>query len=191
MKKLIRISSICFVMFYIISALYYPSFFNPIKLFFCDLMQINVGGPSNLSPGILFAILALLSISIVITAFFIGFSNQANWSVNKKRFTKISGGISAFFTALIFTSLHDEFILIASIIGILPLTFVAIEIFKNRSDKAPILGLISLLFLTFYNLTFYLNIFDFFWPIMQKTSIILCLTWINFLTFKKSSFNLP
>lgn len=190
MKILIQISSVCFVMFYITSALFYPYFFNPIKLFFCDLMQINARSPRYLSPAVLFAILALLSISTVITAFFIGFSNQADWSVNKKKFIKISGGVSAFFTSLIFTSLHDEFILIASIIGIIPLTFVAKEIFKNRSGKAPVLGLISLLFFTFYNLTFYLNIFNFFWPIMQKTSIVLCLIWINFLTFKKSNFNL-
>lgn len=163
----------------------YPSYFNPSSLFFCDLMESQVGNQEHYNQGLPFAILALLSISVVITAFFIWFSNHSGWSKNKKLFTSISGGISAFLTALIFTKYHDEFILTASVIGFFPVTFVALDILKDGSKKAPILGLISIVLLGCYNLTFYLNIFEFSWPILQKLCIALFLLWVNTLSFRK------
>lgn len=173
------------MVFYITAAVIYPFYFNPGKLFFCDLMQSRVGTQEDSNPSLPFAILALFSISVVITVFFIWFSSHADWSKNKKIFTNISGGVSAFLTAFVFTKYHDEFILAASIIGFIPVSFVALDIIKDRSKKAPILGLISLVFLGFYNVSFYLNILPFSWPLMQKSSIILCLLWINILPFKK------
>ncbi len=174
------------MVFYTTAALLYPKFFNPTKLFFCDLMQIRIGTEDSFNKGLPFALLALLSISTVMAAFFIWFTNQTEWSNNKKKFTKICGSSAAFFTSFIFTELHDEFILIASIIGGLPVTFVALEILKSRYKNAPVLGLISFLFLAFYNFSFYLNIFESVWPLMQKMSITLCLLWVNILTFKKT-----
>ncbi len=173
------------MVFYITAALFYPHFFNPAKLFFCDLMKGQVGTQDHSNLSFLFAIAALLSISVVITVFFIWFSSNSSWSKNKKIFTSISGGLSASLTAFIFTKYHDQFILTASIIGIFPVTFVALDILKNSSKKAPVLGLISLTFLIFYNLTFYLDILEFSWPIMQKSAIILSLIWINAVSLNK------
>ena len=163
----------------------YPYYFNPSTLFFCDLMESQVGNHEHHNPGLPFAMLALLSISVVITVFFFWFANHSDWSKNKKRITRISGGTSAFLTAFIFTKYHDEFILAASIIGFFPYSLVALEILKSSSKQASILGLISLLFLGFYNLSFYLNIFEFSWPILQKSCIILCLIWINLVSYNK------
>ena len=185
MKKTIQISSISFVVFYIIAALFYPGFFNPSKLFFCDLMETSIGTKESPNHGRPFAIVSLISVATVIASFFIWFANQSKWPKPKKTFTKISGGLAAFFTAFIFTELHDEFLLIASIIGVVPVALVVIEILKTRFKYAPVLGLISFMLLAIYNLTFYLNIFEFFWPIIQKVSIVLCLIWINVLAFKK------
>lgn len=163
----------------------YPYYFNPSSLFFCDLMESKVGNQEHYNQGLPFAILALLSISVVMTVFFIWFSNHSGWSKNKKLFTSISGGISAFLTAFIFTKYHDEFILAASVIGFFPVTFVALDILKDSSKQAPVLGLISLFLLGYYNLTFYLNLFEFSWPILQKLCISLSLIWINIVSFNK------
>ena len=153
-------------------------------------MESKVGNQEHYNQGLPFAILALLSISVVMTVFFIWFSNHSGWSKNKKLFTSISGGISAFLTAFIFTKYHDEFILAASVIGFVPFTFVVLDILRDRSKKAPILGLICLIFLGFYNLSFYLNILEFSWPIMQKSSIVLCLLWVNIVPIKKQKTNM-
>ena len=153
-------------------------------------MQSRIGSYEGRNPSLPFAILALISISVVITVFFIWFSNHSGWSKNKKLFTSISGGISAFLTAFIFTKYHDEFILAASLIGFVPFTFVVLDILRDRSKKASILGLICLIFLGFYNLSFYLNILEFSWPIMQKSSIVLCLLWVNIVPIKKQKTNM-
>ncbi len=153
--------------------------FNPTKHFFCDLMQTQIVCEPIDNDGAIFALIALINISIVINSFFIWFANQTNWSKPKKLLVKITSAIAAIFTLFIFTDLHDEFILTASIIGIIPISFTAIETLKNWSIFKPILGLISFSILTFYNTIFYLNIWEVSWPILQKMSILLCLTWVN------------
>ena len=190
MKKIIQISSISFVIFYITAALFYPVFFNPSKLFFCDLMKINTGAEESINYGRPFAIASLISIATVIASFFIWFANQSKWSKRKKTFTKVSGSLAAFVTAFVFTELHDQLLLIASIIGFFPLTIIALEILKTKSKDIPVLGLISFLFLAVYNITFYLSVYEFLWPIMQKICIAFCLIWINVeaVKIKKSRF---
>jgi len=178
------------LVFYIIAALFYPGFFNPSKLFFCDLMETSIGTDESPNHGRPFAIVSLTSIAIVIASFFIWFANQSKWPKPKKTFTKISGILAAFFTTFIFTELHDQLLLLASIVGFFPLTIIALEMLKTKSKRIPILGLISVLLLAVYNVTFYLNIYEFFWPIMQKICIAICLIWINLEAVKrqKSSF---
>ncbi len=188
MKKIIRINSLSFVMFYITAALFYPDFFNPLKLFFCDLMQIQSETHKSLNFGRPFALLSLISISCVIATFFIWFSNQTQWSKPKKLFTKISGSAAAFFTVFLFTSLHDELILIASIVGAFPISLVGLELLKMKKKCAPVLGCSALFLLTFYNLSFYLNLFELLWPTIQKISIFLCLLWINIFISKQKNY---
>ena len=179
MKKTIQISSVSFVVLYIMAAIFYPVFFNPSKLFFCDLMETSIGFEESINYGRPFAIASLISVATVIASFFIWFANQSKWSKLKKNFTKISGSLSAFLTAFIFTELHDQLLLLASVIGFFPLTIVAIEMLKTKPKRIPILGLISFLLLAVYNIVFYLNIYELFWPIMQKICIVICLIWIN------------
>ena len=179
MKKTIQISSVSFVVLYIMAALFYPVFFNPSKLFFCDLMETSIGFEESINYGRPFAIASLISVATVIASFFIWFANQSKWSKFKKNFTKISGSLSAFLTAFIFTELHDQLLLLASIIGFFPLTIIAIEMLKTKPKRIPILGLISFLLLAVYNIVFYLNIYELLWPIMQKICIAICLIWIN------------
>jgi hypothetical protein len=171
------------VIFYVTAAILYPNYFNPRELFFCDLMDIHVGREKHFNAGLPFALMALLSISIVVAGFFIWFANQSKWSNKKKLFTKITGSLSAFFIVFVWTELHDEILIISSIIGSLPLALIALEIIKERSNYSLVFGLITLSILVLYNLTFYLNLFEFFWPIMQKTCIILSLIWINIMAF--------
>ena len=164
---------------YIIAALCYPVFFNPSKLFFCDLMETNIGIEESINYGRPFAIASLISVATAIASFFIWFANQSKWSKLKKNFTKISGSLSAFLTAFIFTELHDQLLLLASVIGFFPLTIIATEMLKTKPKRISILGLISFLLLAVYNIVFYLNIYELFWPIMQKICIAICLIWIN------------
>lgn len=131
------------------------------------------------NDGAIFAYAALINISIVIGSFFIWFANQTNWAKTPKRIVKITGVIAAIFTLFIFTDLHDELILIASIVGIIPVGFTALEIIRNWDLYKPIIGLFSFTFLAFYNVIFYLNIWEVSWPVLQKMSILLCLTWVN------------
>jgi len=131
------------------------------------------------NDGAIFAYAALINISIVIGSFFIWFANQTNWSKTQKGIVKITGIIAAIFTLFISTDLHDEFILIASIIGIIPVCFTALEIIRNWNLYKLFLGLFSFTFLAFYNIIFYLNLWEFSWPILQKISILFCLIWVN------------
>ena len=148
-------------------------------------MKINTGAEESINYGRPFAIASLISVATVIASFFIWFANQSKWSKRKKIFTKISGSSAAFFTAFVFTELHDQLLLIASIIGFFPLTIIASEILKTKSKHIPILGLISFLFLAVYNIIFYLNVYEFLWPVMQKICIAFCLIWINMEAVKR------
>ena len=178
MQKIIRISSALFIILYFTSALLQKDFI-PTQHFFCDLLNLK-----NLSGYL--AIGALISISTFISTFFIWFTEQTEWSKSKKLVTKTGGIISAIFTAGIFSNFHDEFILTASIIGIIPVTFISIEMIKNWKRYSPILGFITLGFLAFYNIIFYKGILESFWPIIQKTSILLCVIWVNWIVIKTS-----
>ena len=171
------------MIFYVTAAILYPNYFNPRELFFCDLMDIHVGDEKHFNAGLPFAIMALLSISIVVAGFFIWFANQSAWSNKKKLFTKITGSLSAFFIVFVWTELHDEFLIISSVIGSFPLALIVLEIIKNRNKYTLVFSLLTLSILVLYNATFYLNIFEFFWPTMQKTCILLSLIWINIMAF--------
>ncbi len=185
MKKTIQISSVSFVVLYIIAAHFYPVFFNPSKLFFCDLMETNIGAENSINYARPLAIASLVSVATVIASFFIWFANKSEWTKLKKNFTKISGSLSALFTTFIFTELHDQLLFLASIVGFFPLTIIVLEMLKSKSNHVPILGLITFLLLAIYNITFYLDIYAFFWPIMQKICIAVCLIWINLEAVKK------
>lgn len=177
MQRLIQICSVSFVALYALAALLHDSF-NPIQNFFCDLF--NQGNFSSY-----LAIGALTSISILIASFFIWFANRTSWSKSKRRIAQIGGSLAAGFTLFIFTDYHDEFILIASLIGVIPVAMVSWEMIKNWSVYSPILGLLAFGLLGFYNLVFYLGYFQNAWPIIQKFAILLALIWVNKLVFSK------
>lgn len=177
MGLVVRMSSISFVLLYSIAALLH-SFFTPAKNFFCDLFHHE-------TRTHLFALFALFAISITIASFFIWFANQANWTKIKKQITKTGGLLAAILTSGIFSSYHDELILGASLIGILPVFFVTLEMIRQWKKYTPILGLFAFSLLCFYNIIFYLNYFEVGWPIIQKISILLCLIWVNILVGTK------
>jgi O-antigen/teichoic acid export membrane protein len=181
MSLVVRMSSMSFVLLYIIAAIIH-SFFTPTQNFFCDLFY-----QGKITHFL--AILALFAISVTIASFFIWFANQTLWSKRKKLLIKICGIVSAGLTTGIFSRYHDELILIASIVGILPVFFISLEIIKKRKKYIPVLGLFAFGFLSFYNIIFYFNLFETEWPIIQKFSISLCLIWINILVIKKQKRN--
>jgi len=150
-------------------------------------MSPDFGCEPIINQGFPFALLALISITVFIISFFVWFTNQTNWSTTKKLITKTGGVTSALFTLFIFTDFHDQFILIASIIGILPVAFVSIEMVKNWKAYNPILGFISFGFLFLYNVIFYAGAFETSWPTMQKVSILLCLIWVNSIVAKSKT----
>ncbi|MBL55844.1 MAG: hypothetical protein CMP61_01525 [Flavobacteriales bacterium] len=178
MGLIVRISSVSFVLFYVLAACIHV-LFVPTENFFCDLFHHSF-------ITRFFAIVALIAVSITIASFFIWFANQTLWSEKKKYAVKITGVVTASLTVGIFSKFHDELLLIASIVGVFPVIFVAIEISKQWKNNAPALGLLALGLLSFYNIIFYLNFFETGWPILQKISILLCLIWVNFLVIKRN-----
>lgn len=180
MGLVVRMSSISFVLLYVLAAIIH-SFFVPTQNFFCDLF--HYGGTTHF-----LALVALFAVSITIASFFIWFANQTSWTKRKKRLVKTSGVISAGLTSGIFSIYHDELIMISSIVGILPIFFISLEIIKKWANYTPILGLFAFSFLSFYNIIFYLNYFEAGWPIIQKISILLCLIWINILVVNKRKY---
>ena len=186
---MIRITSIIFSISYVISAFLYSSF-NPTKKYFCDLFIPQVGYHTKLSPSTIFAIGALISISIAVIGFFFWFSKQINSSKSKSQIIKILGCISGLLIASIgFRDIHDQALLLAIIFGIVPIAMIMLEVVKNWKKYSPILGLISFSILTFYTSSFYLNLFEPLWPVLQKISILLCLIWMNKVVMQKQQDN--
>jgi len=185
--RTILISSISFVLFYIIAAIIYPYSFNPIHNFFCDLTQPTFGCENISNPAFFPSIIAILSMSIVMAFLFFFFANRSSGSPLSKALIKFFGAISSFCTFCIgIHDLHDQALILAIITGVIPMAIITSIILKNWKRYFPVLGLITSALLTFYVSIFYLGFLAPFWPIMQKVTIILSLIWINLVVLKNN-----
>lgn len=175
----LRIASLLFIVLYVLSALFYPNNFSPWVNFFCDLFQETINANPTFGLSEILAILALFSISSVVALFFVKYAQRANWPINKKRLVIYSGCLSALLLSLIFLPLHDEFILLSSVIGFPAICLVLIDLIKEKNRNHSLVGTITVLTLTFYNVIFYLDFLEPIWPWLQKFCIVLCLIWCN------------
>lgn len=170
-----------FIVLYSLSAITSEGRFKLHEHFFCNLFQGTISGHPTYSLSEIFAILALLAISVLTGIFFFNYSKIAGWNKQTKIFVRTSGIISACLMGLIFLPLHDELILLSAIIGFPAVVMVLMNLRKQKNRYHTIWGVITVIALVIYNGIFYLNIFEFTWPILQKIAIILCLIWINIL----------
>tara|TARA_B110000211_G_C14045121_1_gene538568 strand:+ start:913 stop:1557 length:645 start_codon:yes stop_codon:yes gene_type:complete len=192
LSKIILVCFSIFIAFYIIATFKYAggslstptaSNFLWTENYFCDMMNsTSINGKKNLSRP--FSIVALISLCIGITTFFIWFSNEKMRQNNYSKTLKITGNLSIFFTSLIFTTWHDQFIILAIISGIIPSVIILYAILKNINIYDIAFTLFVFTFLIGYILIYYLNIFETAHPIIQKCAVLLGLIWIIKTNFK-------
>ncbi len=162
-----------------LAGIFHPEGFNPFTDFFCNLFQNVFKEYKGFEISEILGMAALASISSFVGLFFFNYANYSTWTEPKKVYVKTSGIVSAISMLFIFSSFHDELIIMASIIGAPAVGMVLMDTLKNKNRKKSILGLITVVLLTLYNVIFYLGFLEVIWPIFQKICIFLCLMWSN------------
>lgn len=162
-----------------LAGIFHPGGFNPFTDFFCNLFQDVLNNNKGYELSEILGMAALTSISSFVALFFFNYANNSTWTESKKVYVKTSGLVSAISMLFIFSSLHDELIIVASIIGAPAVGMVLMDTLKNKNRKKSFLGLITVVLLTLYNAIFYLGFLEIIWPIFQKICILLCLIWSN------------
>lgn len=171
--------SLFFILFYFLAYLIFPFQFNMLENFFCDLFKQPELGSNNLSFTVAF--FALIAIFITALSFLLWYLNNLN---RKNNFLKTCSIISSSSLLFLATNLHDYFIYIITVFGLIPLMYIGVNVIQNRHHKFIWLGGAAILLLIFYNVIYYLNLFESTWAIIQKAAIILSLSWVNLMVWK-------
>lgn len=145
--------------------------------YFCDLMNsISINGKINLAQP--YAITSLISICLGLSIFFIWFSKQITVQLNHRSLLKILGVLSMVLTTFIFTRWHNNLIITAIVIGIIPIYIITITIIRNIKTYNLWLTVSTISILTTYILMYYLNIAPKTHPVFQKGTLLIGIIWI-------------
>lgn len=186
-------TSITFLISYTIAALQYPGGslkgldsqgFEITKNYFCDLMSTEaLNGKQNL--GYTWSIIALVSISTSIFFFFFGISKTSNLSNSKNKLLQFTSFVSMSSLCFIHTSLHDELLVVSILFGSISMLLLLLEILSRPREYFSGFFIFLGLSLSLYILLFYAGIGEDHHPLMQKTVILLGISWINLIAIRK------
>lgn len=175
-----------FVLLYYLATKYYPGGsqlnnqtkeFSWAQNYWCNLLNENaMNGMHN--PARPIAIFAMIVLAFTLIIFWFLFTQQILFGRRMKIFIRSSAVISMFFCMLLFTSLHDMAINLATLFGLIPITGTFIGLKKLKWIKLFWMGLFIILFILLNNFLYYKQGMLYYLPIVQKITFLYFLTWI-------------
>ena len=151
--------------------------------YICNLTR-PIAMNQMLNPGRSYAIIALNTLCISLIAFFYRTGNILGHNSISKRIIQVSGFLTMFTATFIFTGAHDLMILVSTVFGLILIISMVREI--NRSDLRfhKWFGLLCFVLLVLCNISNYALIGLHYLPLLQKITLVICLSWILSLNFR-------
>jgi len=151
--------------------------FDWVHNYWCDLLpSLAINGDAN--PAEIFGISAMILLCGVVAVFFFLFADAYPFSKTWRLIIKVCGVASMFCGALIFTSLHNTMIGVASLLAIPPIIGVFKGLIKERSTLHLSMGILVFVLLAMCNITYYLGVLEGSLPLIQKVAMAVTLLWI-------------
>ncbi len=146
--------------------------------YWCNLLRVEgMNGKPN--PARPFAIFAMLILCISFAVFFYQFSISMPMSPFWKYAIQISGMLSMVFAMLLFTSFHDQSIIISSIFGLVAIIGMVVVLWQNQSNTFLWSFGFCLFLFAINNYIYYSNHYVEVLPFVQKISLAATLVWIS------------
>jgi hypothetical protein len=175
-----------FMIMYAISARLYPGGsqvdpyakgFSWINNYWCNLLEDPAidGRPNPARP---IALAAMLVLSVALSWFWFVFPIYMALSRRVKYGIRISGLLSMLAAQFIFTGLHDLFVNLASIFGLLATIGTLIGLYKLKWKSLYRAGLFMILLVLVNNILYYGRGMRLYLPIVQKISFLYFLLWL-------------
>ncbi len=183
---------ISFVLFFTVAAIHYPggSNLHPDSVayawsenYWCDLLSAHSKNHS-INHSRPYALVAMISLTIGISAFWLGISQHffnQNWKRNSIRFL---GLISMLSSTFLFSKYHDIFVSISVIFGVIAFVPVFEELRKRELFLEYIWGYLFVLLILLNCFIYVTKIGETQLASLQKLTFILSLSWIFFTSFK-------
>lgn len=150
--------------------------------YLCNLLNpVAVNGENNAAQP--WAVAGLLCLCAAVAVFFVRFSEKIPVK-SATHVVKYAGAGSMAFAVFTATPYHDAAIGICGTLLMLSIFYVTVFMFKSRLHLLKILSALSLLALYGCSFIYYTRILLEFLPIVQKTSLLLQLSWVLALEYK-------
>lgn len=187
----IVVGILLFVLFFVLAAINYPggSNFDPNSVgykwnlnYWCELLgnYSKSGIPNTARP---YGFVGMVSLAIGVTTFWYAVPKKIHTNQLLASINSISGILSMFFSAFIFTSMHDLVIYSAVFCGSISFVLIFFGIFKSGSRLHFLSGTICLGLILSNCFIYITNIGINHLPSLQKITFLLTLSWIVLISF--------
>lgn len=183
------IGILVFVVLFIYSSTLYPGGsqadlksvgFDWYHNYWCNLLrEEGMNGEQN--PARPIAIFAMLILCISLAVFFYQFSVSMPMSPFWKYMIQVGGLLSMGFVMLLFTSFHDQSIIISSIFGLAAIIGMLVVLWQNQSSPFLWSFVFCLFLFAINNYIYYSNHYVEVLPFIQKISLAATLLWISWM----------
>jgi hypothetical protein len=181
-----------FVLFFIIAALQYPggSSLHPDSVaytwsenYWCDLLS-SYSKNDSINYSRPYALIAMISLTLGISAYYLGISQHffnQNW---KKSVVRFSGLTSMLSSTFLFSIFHDIFVSISVLFGVIAFVLIIEELRKRKLFLEYIWGYLFVLLILLNCFIYVTKIGETHLASLQKLTFILSLSWICLTSFK-------
>ena len=180
------VGTLLFVILYVAATLVYPggsqidkhsTGFSWMNNYWCNLLNTNsINGQHN--PARPIALAGTVILSITLALFWYHLPLYINFTRIEKYTIQISGILSMTVAMFLFTSLHDIFLNIASLFGLIAVIGTFIGLFKSNLKALFLFGIFNLLLVALNNYVYYTKGLILYLPVIQKISFASFLIWI-------------
>ena len=177
---------VTFIGLYVVAALFYPGGsefdrhakgFSWLHNYWCNLLnEKSINGEDNSARP--FAISAFLVLGLTLLSFWYIYPRQMQFG-KKVRWLMQGSGLLCFSTLFFLTSaLHDTIINIGGFFGLMAMSGIYLNLYRNKWYKLFAIGLLNLLLIEANNYIYYSKQGFHFLPVVQKITFITVLIWI-------------
>lgn len=181
-----------YIVLYVVAALLYPGGSDIDKTatgyswqhnYWCELMARTAqnGQPNTARPV---AVTAMIILAISLIAFWYHIARLFSITKNSRNVIRYCGITSVVIMPLLLTGAHDPVINISGLFGIIAITGILVNLFRDKLFLFFFAGIICLLLCIANNYIYHTNHFIYYLPVIQKVTFLAFLGWFAGLTIK-------
>jgi hypothetical protein len=177
---------VLFLILYVIATVFYPggsqadmnaTGFSWVNNYWCNLLnEVAMNGQLNSARPIALFAMGVLSCSLAL--FWIIFPSFTDFNIRSGLVMKVAGILTMVIGMFSFTQYHDMVINLATFIGLIPMTFTFVGLYRAGWRKLYWGGLFILVLIVLNNILYYSEGLLHFLPVFQKFTFLYFLSWI-------------